>query len=150
MHFNGLILPRIYHVFHENVQKNCVSLHWRVMQSLEKNWPLVPKMTSGIWWTSVRAVASLKICTLLCFFCGKYIMFESKKCKGVMCHNTANFKEELTCALKNDMSNLMDFTSTLKNFKTCTSRDFCPRGIMLELKNYRGVMRHNTEGLSNI
>ena len=77
-------------------------------------------------------------------------MFESKKCKGVMCHNAANFKEELTCALKNDMANLMDFTITLKNFQTCTSRDFCPRGIMLELKNYRGVMRHNTEGLSNI
>ena len=67
-----------------------------------------------------------------------------------MCHNTANFKEELTCALKNDMSNLMDFTSTLKNLKICTLRDFCPRGVMLELKNYRGVMRHDTEGLSNI
>ena len=67
-----------------------------------------------------------------------------------MCHNTANFKEELTCALKNDMANLMDFTSTLKNLKICTSRDFCPRGIMVELKNHREVMSHDTEGLSNI
>ena len=77
-------------------------------------------------------------------------MFESKKCKGVMCHNTVNFKEQLACALKNGMANLMNFTSTLKNLKISTLRDFCPRGIMLQLKNYSEVLSHDTEGLSNI
>ena len=35
------------------------------VQSLKKNWLLVPKMTWGIWWILMQAVASLKICTLL-------------------------------------------------------------------------------------
>ena len=34
----------------------------------------------NIWLT----VASLEICTLICYFCRKYIMFESKKYRGVM------------------------------------------------------------------
>ena len=29
-----------------------------------------------------------KICTLMCYFCRKYIMFEPKKYRGIMCHNT--------------------------------------------------------------
>ena len=49
---------------------------------------LVPKMRSGISWILMRAVASLKIGTLMCYFCRKYIMFEPKKRTGVMCHNT--------------------------------------------------------------
>ena len=45
-------------------------------------------MTRGIWWNLLRTVASLKICTLVCYFCRKYIIFEPKKYRGVMCHNT--------------------------------------------------------------
>ena len=88
VHVNGLILSKSYKVLDEKVKRNYVSWHWRKMQSLKKNWLLVPKMTSGIWWISRRAVAGLKVCTLLCYFCWKYIMFESKRCRGVMCHNT--------------------------------------------------------------
>ena len=65
-----------------------MSWHWRVMQSLKKNWLLVPKMTWGIWWILMQAVTSLKICSLMCYFCRKYIMFEPKDYRGVMCHNT--------------------------------------------------------------
>ena len=36
----------------------------------------------------MQAVASLKICTLKCYFCWKYIMFEPKKCRGVICGET--------------------------------------------------------------
>ena len=43
--------------------------------------------------------------------------------------NDAKFEEELTCALKNDMGNLVNFTGTLKNFKICTLRDFFVQGI---------------------
>ena len=48
--------------------------------------------------------------------------------------NDAKFEEELTCALKNHTGNLVNFTGTLKNFKICNCRDFCPRYIMFELK----------------
>ena len=36
----------------------------------------------------VRAVASVKISTLMCHFCRKFTMFELKKYRGVMCHKT--------------------------------------------------------------
>ena len=64
-----------------------VSWHWRVMQSLTENWLLVPKVTWGIWWILLQTVA-LKICTLLCYFCWKDIMFELKKIQRSYCHNT--------------------------------------------------------------
>ena len=88
LHFDGFLLWITYKVLNEKVQKSYVLWHWRVMQSLKKNWLLVPKMTWGIWWILMRAVASLKICTLMCYFYQKYIMFEPKKCSGVMCNNT--------------------------------------------------------------
>ena len=69
------------------IEKSYVSWHWRVMQGLKKNWLLVPKMTWGIWWILKWAVASLKICTFMYYFCRKYIMLEPKKYRGVMCHN---------------------------------------------------------------
>ena len=58
------------------------------MQSLKKNWLLVPEITWGIWWILMQAVASLKICTFMCYFFLKNIMFEPKNYRGVMCHNT--------------------------------------------------------------
>ena len=65
--------------------------------------------------------------------------------------NDAKFEEELTWALKNDMRNLMNFTGTLNNLKICTLIDFfCSRYIMFKLKNYRGVMCNEPEGLWNI
>ena len=36
----------------------------------------------------MQAVASLKICTLKCYFCWNYIMFEPKRFRGIICHNT--------------------------------------------------------------
>ena len=38
--------------------------------------------------------------------------------------NDVKLEEELTCVLKNDVSNLPNFDSTLKNLKICTSMGF--------------------------
>ena len=65
LQFDGLLLSKAYKVLDEKVQKSYVSWHWRVMQSLKKNWLLVPKMAWGIYWILMRAVASLKIFTLI-------------------------------------------------------------------------------------
>ena len=57
-------------------------------------------------------MASLKISTLMCYFCRKYIMFESKSTEELCVmtlENDAKFEEELTCALENDMRNLANF-----------------------------------------
>ena len=36
---------------------------------------------------SFNASSGKKICTLICYFCRKYIMFEPKMYRGFMCHN---------------------------------------------------------------
>ena len=87
LHFDGLLLSKAYKDLDEKVQKSYVSWHWRVMQSLKKNWLLVPKMTWGIWWILMRAVASLKICTLMCNFAESILSLSQKKYRGVICHN---------------------------------------------------------------
>ena len=43
LHFDELLLSKAYKDLTEKVQKSYVSWHWRVMQSLKKNWPLAPK-----------------------------------------------------------------------------------------------------------
>ena len=47
LHFDGLLLSKAYKDLHEKLQKSYVSWHWRVMQSFNKNWLLVPKMEFG-------------------------------------------------------------------------------------------------------
>ena len=45
LHFDGLILSKAYKVLDKKkVQKSYVSWDWRVMQSLQENWLLVPKL----------------------------------------------------------------------------------------------------------
>ena len=66
----------------------------------------------------MRAVASLKICTLFCYFVEKILCLSQKSAEElcvITLKNDAKFQEELTCALKNDMGNLVNFTGTLKN-----------------------------------
>ena len=69
LHFDWIHFSEAYRYLDENIQKCYVSWHWRVIQSLKKNWLLDPKMTRGIWWILMRAVASLGICTLMCNIC---------------------------------------------------------------------------------
>ena len=74
---------------------------------------------------------NIKICTLVGSFWPKYIMFELKKYRKVMCDYTEDrckLWRKVTCSFINDMRNLVN----LKNHKTCTLRDFFrQRCIML-------------------
>ena len=79
LQFDWIRLSKAYKHLDEKVQKSYVSWDWRVMQSLKKNWVLVPKMTWRIWRILMQAVARLDICTLMDYFCRKYVMFELKK-----------------------------------------------------------------------
>ena len=81
LHFDWIHFTKAYKDLDEKLQKSYVSWHWRVMQSLKKSWLLAPKITWGIWWTLMQAVASLKICTLMCYFCQQHIKFQLKKYK---------------------------------------------------------------------
>ena len=78
LHFDVLLLSIAYKVSAKKVQKSYLSWHWRVIQTLNKNSFFVWKMTWEIWWILTRAVENLKICTLMGYFCQKYVMFELK------------------------------------------------------------------------
>ena len=78
LHFNGLLLSKSCTVSTKKVEKSYLSWHWRVIQTFNKNSFFVWKMTWEIWWILTRAVENLKICTLMGYFCQKYVMFELK------------------------------------------------------------------------
>ena len=68
----------------------------------------------------MRPVASLKICTWICYFCRKYIFLSPKNTEEwcvTTLKNNAKFEEELACALKNDMGILENFDLTLESVK---------------------------------
>ena len=74
VHWWALFFKGIYIMFRlEKFQRNYVSWHWRVMQNLKQNWLVAWKITPGICLIFMRAVESLKICTLMGFFCPKHI-----------------------------------------------------------------------------
>ena len=71
LHFNGLLVTKVYNVWAKTVQRSYLSWHWRVMQNLKKNWLVVWKMTWGISQIFTRACKSVKIGTLMGSFCPK-------------------------------------------------------------------------------
>ena len=114
LHFDGLLLSKAYNDLCEKVQKSYISRHWRVMQSLRKNWLLVRKMTWGIWWI---LILNLKICTLMCYFCQWHMNFQLKKYRRIVSQETElktdpNFEEKLTFCLTNDMKNWVNFNKS--------------------------------------
>ena len=108
LHFDVLLFSIAYKVSAKKVQKNYLSWHWKKIQTLKKNWLFIWKMTWGIWWTLTWAVESLKICTLMGYFCRKYVMFELKRYRGVVLW-------KITYGFKNGISNLVNLhTSSWK------------------------------------
>ena len=49
---------------------------------------VVSKMAWGIGWTFIRALKSLKNCTLMGCFCPKHRMFQLENFRGIKCHDT--------------------------------------------------------------
>ena len=48
LHFNGLLLTKVYNVWAKKVQRSYVWWHWRLMQNLKENWLVLSKLTWGI------------------------------------------------------------------------------------------------------
>ena len=64
VHFNWLLLSKIYIVWAKKVLRSYLSWHWGLMLNLKKHWLVVWKMKEGIWQIFTRALKSLKIGTL--------------------------------------------------------------------------------------
>ena len=139
MHFDWILFSKEYKDLDEKIQKSYVSWYWRVMQSLNKNWLLVPNMTWSIWWFLMRAVTSLKICTLLSYFCQYYINFELKNCRRIISHYTLMknwvFVWKMTWGIWGILTRAVE---SLKIFTLVGY--FCRKYVMFELKKYKGVV----------
>ena len=65
-----------------------MSWQWKMIPQLEKNWLVVLKLTWGIWRVLTLARRSLKTLHFNGLLVTKYIMFELKKCRGVIFYDT--------------------------------------------------------------
>ena len=123
IHFNGLLLTKLYNVWAKKEQGRYVWLHSRLMQCLKENWLVFPKLTWGIWQIFTRALESLQTETLIAYFCQKWkcmsLKFTGELCVMTM-KNDAKFEEELTCRFKIDMRNLMNFDSSTRKSQKFT------------------------------
>ena len=58
----------------------------------------------------------------------------------------AKFKRKLTCGLKNDIRNLVNFMRAVESLKIYTLiGPFCPKHTNIQVKKYGRVMSHDTE-----
>ena len=87
LQFDQILLSKAYKDLEKKIQKSYVSWHWKVMQSLNKNWLLVPKMTWGIWWIFTQPFKSQKISLQYTIFV-QSMRFELKKYRGIIFHDT--------------------------------------------------------------
>ena len=118
LHFNELLLTKVYNVWAEKVQMSYVWWHWILMQNLKENWLVLSKMTWGIWQIFTRAHSKVwKVGLLL----GPFI--QNRKCISLkfteeLCvmtmKNDAKFEEELTCQFKIDIRNLINFEASTR------------------------------------
>ena len=93
LHFDWSLSCKVYNIWPKKVRRSYLSLHWRVMQNLKENWLVLPKMTWAIGKSFTRALESLKIGTLMAFFCLKLKMYEFKIYKEVMCRDNEEWCE---------------------------------------------------------
>ena len=87
LHFNGLILTKVYNVSAKKVQRSYVWLHSRLIQSLKENWLVLPKI-------DMRNVANFHQITWKSpnwdfdgILCLRLKMCELKIYRRVMCHD---------------------------------------------------------------
>ena len=128
-----------------------------MIQKLKRNWVVASKLTWGIWWFLAQALERIfkkpkisKIFILMCSFWANYILFELKLYRGVIFHdNEEEYKtwREIDLSFQNWHEEFDEFwPEHLKASKIFTlMRSFWVKYILFELKNYRGVIFHDTE-----
>ena len=112
---------------------------------------MLSKMTWGIWQIFTTALGSLKIRTLIGFFCPKLKMHELKIYRGVMCHDNEEWCKNwrgIDLSVQNWHEEFDEFwPEHLWIWKILTLMGFFwIKYLMFELKeNYRGVMFDGSE-----
>ena len=109
--FDKILLSKVENLWALNLQWSYVSLQWRMIQKLKRNWLVVLKLT----WTSqnlARALEKSKFFLKLApcdqsIYCLSYKSAE--ELSFMTLRSYANFEERLTSGLKKDMRNLANF-----------------------------------------
>ena len=86
LHFNGLLLRKVYIVWTKKEQRSYISWKWRGLQNLERNRLVASKFTLGIWQILTWPLESLKYFHFIAFLLSKVYMFELKRCREVIFH----------------------------------------------------------------
>ena len=135
---------RIWWIFIQPLKSKKKSIWWAIFSNF------VEKMTFGskndmrnLVICNVQAVASLKICTLICYFCLYHIKFQLKKYRRILSwlwKKIQTLKKNWLFVLKMTWGNQRNLTWAVKTLKICTLMGyFCSKYVMFELKRYRGV-----------
>ena len=100
LHFDELLLSIAHKASAKKRQKNYISWHWRMMQTLKKNWFFFLK-------NDMRNLVNFNahfdgICTLMQYFCRIYVMFELKRYREVV-------SWKMIYGFKNDIRSLVNF-----------------------------------------
>ena len=150
-HFNVLLLSKVYNVWAKKAQWSYLSRNWRGTQNLKgidslfQNWH---KEFDKIW-PEHSKVSNIFI--LMGSFWAKYILFELKKYRGIIFHETEEgYKiwrgiELLFQNWHKEFDKIWpEHSKVSKIFILMGS--FWAKYILFELKRYRGVIFHETEG----
>ena len=111
----------------------------KMMQSLRKSWPLVPKMDLVIFNASSGKSENLHFDVLIL---SKVYHVWTKKSTGELCHSNEEWRKiwrGTDLCLKNDIRILANFDQTLESLKIWTLMGFFwSKSIVFEVKKYIG------------
>ena len=153
--FDGFLLSKSYKVSTKKVQKSYLSWHWRMMQSLKKNWLVISNMAWVIWGIFTQPFKSLKITITWALFVHKVYRVWAKKYRGVIFHDTEQWckiwiNPDLVVS-KMAWGIGWTFIRALKSLKICALMgSFFPNHTMFQLEIFIGIMCHDTEGWCKI
>ena len=126
----------------KKVMKSCLSWQWRVMQSLKKNWLAVSYEDFGeispnhskVWETFSKETLLSKIYKVSApKIHGSYLSWYWTVMQ--------NLNKPWPCGFKITWRIGLAFIRALKKLKSCSLMGiFCPKHVMFQLKNFKGIM----------
>ena len=149
-YFNVLLLSKVYIVWAKKLQRSYLSLKWRGIQNLERNRLLFKswhKEFDKFW---PERSKTWKIFTLMGSLWAKYTLFELKKYRGVILHETEEgYKiwRGIDSSFQNwheEFDKIWDEHSKVSKIFILMD-SFWAKYILFELKKYRGIIFHETE-----
>ena len=138
LHLGELLLWKSYKVLAKKVQKSYLSLHWKVMQSLKKNWLVVVNLTWVVWWIFTQPFK---------FHFTNFVQsiwdLSQKKYREAIFHDT-----EQWCKIWMNPDLVVSKMAWVIQWIESKSEKLYIDGLFL--KNFRGIMCHDIEGWCKI